>query len=456
VKQISADTEIKLIFALCNGDLSVKTSILSTITVEHFGYSPTREVFERVLVLLKAGKNIPATSTLKEDTALSEKSQELLGAKKTVVGKNELQDLLDTAESYRKVRLLFSCANNIVENLKGKEKVDIESVIQESMDTLANAKTGSKFDNLVLGDKDNSEEAFDRILNGKVHVIPTGMKVYDSINGGYFKGFYVTIASNSGGGKSTLALQQAVYMMSQGFKVAYVGLEMGSDEYLERICSYLCRINYDHIRLKKLTERQKRHILKVKENFSTLGKTEKSNLTIVKPQDFTTFTSVMYSLAPKGFDVIFIDYPALLKQEDVNMPQWQALQQMSAQGKMFADKYNCVIVGLAQLDMDKERVKYSTAIIDNSSLVIQWNYGKEQKENKVVTMEMTKARNQVALTWDMKTEFEYCSFADLDSEDETLEDNSDKVKEAKSKYREQKKSNKPKANYNEDDLLDSD
>lgn len=71
----------------------------------------------------------------------------------------------------------------------------------------------------------------------------------------------VTIGSNSGVGKSLLALQGAVYnSIHRGMPVGYVSIEMNMSQYFDRLFSHVGKVNMDGFRSAQFTEQEYKQI----------------------------------------------------------------------------------------------------------------------------------------------------------------------------------------------------
>jgi replicative DNA helicase len=284
-------------------------------------------------------------------------------------------------------------------------------------------------------------------------VIPTGFKTFDNVNGGFFRGSLVILASSSGGGKSLTANQLALNQARLGYKVALVPLEMTESETYARTMANLSRMSSTDINLKRLATGERdaiwRKMRKLDREIATAG----GRYTIYKPREDLTIEELMASIHSLASDVIYVDYISLLKGAD-GEDQWRKLGQIARFCKIYAENHNKVVVLLCQLSEDG-RVRYSQAIKEHASLAWTWVATKDAREKGYMNVELLKARNQVMSPFTLKVDYAHMSVTDLDpSELQTItEENQRKERQTSKSPKESFTPSKKSSESDESDYL---
>ncbi len=73
--------------------------------------------------------------------------------------------------------------------------------------------------------------------------LPTGLTDFDRRTGGLKAGQFIVIAAQTGGGKSTLALNWTNHALENGIGVAMFSIEIDRDELMDNLVSLRCRVN---------------------------------------------------------------------------------------------------------------------------------------------------------------------------------------------------------------------
>ena len=445
MKVVSPVLEKKVVHSLCNGSTKLKSKLLRKMTPKHFGYPPTKEIYKKIMTLIKKGKKIPKAKVLSEDITFSEEAQLLLSKKVPILKSSDIDTVVTSLDDYRKLRLLYRGMKKTITYLKGssEDEKDVDEVLSNVEKIIGEARQSSLVHLSHAGANDNSKVNLKRILDKDITFIPTGIQQFDDVNGGLFRGSLLTIAASSSGGKTALALQLAINAyIKQGINVCYISLEMDEDELWARTYANLCRIDHDIIKLKRFTAKQANYMKKVREKFVEVGKKRGKTFTLFCPQHDMTYSELMLQVEPYNYDMIILDYVNLVKPDSFSMQQAQQLGDLARQGKLYASSHNCISVFLAQLNKEDD-VKYSGAIFEHSTMVWKWRYGDKARETHIVDVQVAKARNQrvqINPPLKLKEEFQFMSFTD--ASDAEI-DSSSGVRTA---------SDSDKMEYDEDDL----
>lgn len=430
MKLYSNKHEIRAILTILDSPEPVSAFLLGKLKNSFFGYDPAKEVYKRLMNLLKSGKKLPSRDLLKDDPALSEAARNLLASTMEPLDNGDhAAMLLKVLSDYRRIRSIHNGVSEITELFKND---DVESsVLDEAVRMLdSHVKDALVSDDAneirTVGFGSNSKKMIDRILDPtRKKFIPTGIPAFDNRNGGWSRGSLITLAANSGGGKSVLALQLAVNMFRAGHKVAYVSMEMSEEEVYERLVSNISGIEFTKVLLKKVSMQQEKVIRKAWKKFDRVPAEGEDGsdkfFKIWVPTTSVSLSNVINTLAPFKPDVVFVDMINLLEPEDKKVQQQaQQLGDMTRYGKIAANSLGIVLVLLAQLN-EEDKVKYSRAIVENSNNVWTWFLGEKEKETHFFTVKQSKARNQETFDIPMVEDLAHMSISGRDPEEETTE-----------------------------------
>jgi replicative DNA helicase len=419
MKLWSTKHEIRALITVLDAEEDVSSFLLGKLKPAHFGYDPTKEIFQRLRNLIKSGKSLPSRNLLKDDPALSDSARNVLASKLNPLDNgNDASSLLQVLNDYRRIRSVYEGSQETVRILKSQD-VDSDKLdaIIKKLDKCVKKALTSDHDNIqAIGTGSTSRPILDSILDPtRRKFIPTGIPMFDAQNGGWSRGSLVTLAANSGGGKSVMALQVAINQYRAGYKVVYVSMEMSTEEVYERIVSNVTCIDFSQILLKKLTIKQEKLIRRKWKEFESIGKDANTFFKVWVPTEGVSLSNIINTISPLKPDIIYIDMINLLDPEDkTNQNQAQNLGESSRYAKIAANATGAVVVLLAQLN-EEDKVKYARAIVENSNNVWSWFMGDKEKETHFFTIKQTKARNQKTFDVFMVEDFAHMSLSGRDS-----------------------------------------
>ena len=173
----------------------------------------------------------------------------------------------------------------------------------------------------------------------------------DNIVGGIFETDFWIIASRTGIGKTTLALNIAQNISSNGVPVCFISLEMGKEQIFEKMVCAQSRINYDNIINNKLSNNE---ISKVSNSIAKLYKypvyiNDSTGGNIVNILNY-----LINLKKEKDVKLIVIDYLQLLISDNGKENRNNELSEISRLIKTFSLEYRTPIIGLAQLNRQIE------------------------------------------------------------------------------------------------------
>jgi replicative DNA helicase len=413
MKLFDSMVELQLVRTICDTDQ--KALIFSKITTEYFGYTPALEVFNRIVVFLHSGKQVPTSEILKNDLALSEEARAGISNPvfRPFLGEADIETACAILAKYRKARIILTAATNAVEILKQKDP-DVDGVVSEMESILQKCHSGLAKNEMMHYSKVNLESLKSEINKDLDRVdtdcIPTGFGKFDRETGGFRRKQVIAMASTPGGGKSAMALQMMISQYLMGFNVCLVSYEMDELEIRYRLLSNCSLVNHRDINLKRLSARQRQII---NERFDELitGTHGNNRLTIWTPERELNVPEIALELKPYGYDVIYIDYLSLLKQAP-GKQLWEVLGDHARAAKLAANNLNAAMVVLAQYDDQENKIKYSKAIIANSNFVWAWEHGQKEKESGIIEVKQLKARGADTYSFYLQKDFKVFKFMD--------------------------------------------
>jgi len=388
---------------------------LAKLDETHFHYGPTQEAFTRIRSIVKGSGRIPNYQEICSDPALEEDSRKALHSndQKRIKSDKDLSSLFRGLDKYRKLRGLYFTSEDILKTLKSS-KIDVEDVLDTASHNLSNVRSRTELqkDIFHLGRQNNTASLIKKMLDGSPpEVIPTGFETFDRVNGGFFPGSLVVIASTSGGGKSTLGNQMLINMSLLGYDTVIVPLEMTEEEMMARIAAERSGIDITKILRKQLTYNEKRVVKKSMKRFIMQLKKADSRYSIFAPEEDMAGEDVLMMLQPYGYHVEIIDYINLLKgvsDED----SWRQLSNVARFCKNHARITKKVIILIAQLN-DEGRVKYSRGVMEHANNCLIWSYTDENRESGIIDIRQPKARNQIPFSFQLHHDFSKMQIRDL-------------------------------------------
>lgn len=415
MKLLNVTLELKAIRTICSRSPRISGTMLASVDSSFFYYDATNEAFNRIQSLVRASGEIPTYEEICVDPVISENHRQILAKKKKKPAKDKssVVRLSSKLDSYRKLRGLYFNAEYTLKQLKN-DKIDPYKLLEKNTDNLSRIRTKLSSNELThVGTGNNSSSLVkDYLDDKKPNLIPTGFEAFDNKNGGLPVGL-TTIASTSGGGKSTLGNQLLINMSRLGYNCCIVPLEMTKSETMARILAERSGIDITKILRKKLTEREKKKIKRVYSKFVKELKKQGSRYSIFEPEEDMYIEEILTLLKPYGFDVIIIDYVNLLKGMD-SEDEWRKLREASRFCKVYSKINNNRIILVAQLK-DDGKIKYSGGITENSNNCWVWNYTDESRETGILSIRQLKARNQDPFPFELKGDFSTMRIRDVNA-----------------------------------------
>ena len=407
LKLTSPKAELAVLRGMCSKDKKVAGALLANVDESYFHSPESVEVYEIVKRVMSETGESPSYRLLIEDPDLSKEAREhFRESQPTIQSTADAKKGVNVLEKYRKRRGLYNLAADIATQLKAP-KVDTEAILHRSATAInvIRAKKATNDSFLHFGKNNNSMKVVDSILyeDRSEDIIPTGIEAFDDVAGGLYRGGMMTIAANSGGGKSIMANALAKNLAERGYKVIVVPLEMSKQEMTTRLMANVTNTDFSDIWQQKLATGDRDRVRKKFKKWLRKVKEAGGCYTIYKPEQDETIEEVFAACSAYDVDVRIIDYISLLKGVDGD-DQVRALGQVARYGKINAENTGCTNVLLCQLN-DEGKIKYSRAITEHSSLSWVWNATAESKETGVTKIEQPKSRNSLSYPFYVKIEY---------------------------------------------------
>lgn len=375
-----------------------RTLWLGKLNKDHFHTPVMRQAFDRITTLARKRFQIVSWKSLVEDPSLDEDIREILAEtkEKACAKRSQMRDTVDTLEEFRKIRVMRDVANTIYESLEGTS-VDADKLLNTVTQqfTKATAAKHQDVSFLRFGKDANSREITERICRNETSPrIKTGLKAYDDANGGFPDTGVVFLAATTSGGKSAVAMNIALQMfIKQHLSVFRVSLEMQEIQETQRMYSHLTGIPLKRFKHGQLTAEDNRKIFAIEKMLAKHGEKYGIHQTIHCPKGGLSMEETLQLAKPFGYKIIVIDYIGLLN-EDTGKDQWKSLMDAARIAKNYTQETGALVILLAQLDDEKESMRYSKGMKEHADVVIQWNYTRpESREVRLIPMFVSKDRD---------------------------------------------------------------
>jgi replicative DNA helicase len=204
-KLYSAKTEAIAIRALCSRDTTVAGYVFSMVDEGYFYNKEAVEAYRKIHTSITRKGTPPAFRLLCEDVSLSEDARSFISNADTAIkGLSQAEQLVTTLDKYRKTRGMYKLAAGILNKLEGSS-IDVDSTLEMISRRVAKISTKRSLEDTIwhIGRDSNIRSIIEELLYGENNdnVIPTGLKTFDTVNGGFFRSALVVVGGSSGAGK---------------------------------------------------------------------------------------------------------------------------------------------------------------------------------------------------------------------------------------------------------------
>jgi hypothetical protein len=444
---------------MTNQRVMASSAILSSVDESFFHYEPCKAAYKRIRKVAETRSRILGYDDLLEDPTLDEEFRDVLreDKKKSAKSIKEAEALVEQLDHYRKARIVYDGSKKAIEALKGS-KVDTEELIEDLAGAVAQARSkemlADKFH--TLGKDGNAAGLLDRVLDPSTEKLyKTGYTEFDNRNGGVpTEGVWI-LAGTTSGGKSVLRMNLCDYMYrNNNLDVLTVSMEMNEEKEYRRLVSAISGVPLWKIAKGQLDDKDRETIRIAWKKFHKHGKKNNCRYTVFSPTRGLTAEQCFMLIKPFGYRVVAIDYVSLFEGVDV-ADQWKTLSAIARQAKIFSAENKCLVILLAQLDSDDDRIRYSKGMLEHADACWTWNYSKpEQRELHEIPIQQRKARDQELFPFPLKEEFHIMRVSNPDNAEQRAENPPEEEEDEEtstSKKGNKNKSNKKKSS-NDDEI----
>lgn len=431
MKLVNPGAEIRVLKTICDGHPKLASRILTSVGDNSFYHEPAKEAWFRLRALLKSHGEIPSWADLCADPAVSEANRSILvkdpQKPMRIAAEDKVNSTLRTIERYRQLRGLLEMAQEVIDTVED-EQADIEKLMDVAGEHLLNVRTNAnaKARLLHFGRGNNTTQLMKQLLNGKnATVVPTGYKAFDSVNGGILLGSLFVLAANTGGGKSTMAINLAHNMTLASEDVCIVPLEMTAEQMTARLVGLRAELDVGKVSAHKLARGEKKKAVGSYKDYVGDLKKKDTRLTVFEPEEDMSIEEILMMLKPYKYRVIIIDYISLLRGADDD-DQAKKLGAIARFAKVFAKNNNCIVVLLAQLDDQTKNIRYARAIREHANNAWFWFVSPEEADESILDIRQMKARNQKRFNFELLSYNKTMLITDVDEAHREQAQNTDR------------------------------
>lgn len=410
--------EMKVLRTATDGDARMRGYILPLLKELHFSSAQTQGLFRRIIHLQTTGNTIPVWTDLMHDPGVRPDTRKVMASMsvKPHSTKQRVDSTLAILERLRKVRMLYELGSNLEKGLDDEE-VDPDAIlaqIQKDITLVGSHAVQTRI--TKIGKGSNLDAVLDNIFNNNgLRRIPTGIDAFDQRNVGFVNDGVVILAASTGGGKSALLDQILNHMANLGASVATLPLEMDAEENITRGIARETGVSMTDLidPQKRMTKRERILARKKFKRYSRRMAKRGGSVTVIEPGFSATIENVLAFVDPLDFNVIGIDYVALL--DGVNGDdQWRALSNAVAYAKRFASRPHkkTLIIFAAQIT-DEDKLKQSKSMADHCTNVWRWRVDDQIREDGIVVVHQDKCRGGAVFDIPIGLDFEHMHFSNL-------------------------------------------
>jgi len=394
-------TEKLLINGVCNcPDVNMRHRRFQELRQHHFGTQIGRDTFDYIADMVAEGKKIPTLRYLIQMPGFSPSAQTAWSTVTSgFVADVNFDASVETAQAYAENRELLSLYENIAGYLR-QDKLASKAAKQRML--VALSQTSAQ---LMGADRDRIVElqpgdcAADAAVHSALNPAPnSGIKLgwpgFDDATGGLMPGQVMLLTANTGGCKSTLAINVATNMYLAGYRSAYLTYEMNELEILSRIVSRVTRTEYADIRAGRLGAKQRLAIeTAYRERLRDAGPAS-ARLSIVVPIGDKSIRASLVNIAGRGEQVVIIDHATAAGTDKGRGKESreEKLTEDTRQLKRWAEDQHCAVILLAQLNAEGSTM-YSKGIEHNVNYRLSWKVDAAAKQDGYVAAVWEKGRD---------------------------------------------------------------
>lgn len=271
-------------------------------------------------------------------------------------------------------RELLKIANDLYNGTTVDEMVEI---INSHLETVYKSNIVKDIDICVP-----YEDYLQDLFNDKTEQgFKTDLYALDEVLGNLQRGRLITIFARSGIGKSTFAIQMALNLALNNYRVIYGSGEMSVTEVFNKMIASKLNINYSDLNKKNISETEKENISRF------MPVLLNSKFYITNEIDIKKlFSEIKLYKLKNGLDVVFIDYVNKYIGTTKGLTLTEKIGQVTSQLKDLALKENICVVMLAQANRKVDTNNSDTITDKLNSSDIQDSARIEQDSDQVVAL----------------------------------------------------------------------
>lgn len=414
-------SELRAVVSICELSEEPKAELMARLTANHFGNIDVNEMFSRLLVYAAHGKTIPTLRLLRGDPTLSDEARAMLDGvdeQHVVSGAAEMEALIELLEQYRQLRVMRRGIEDAFKELDKKGIDVIGSMKDKVRMTLLDADQASEDTVLRLGVGNNTTALARRIITAdRPTCLPTGFVGFDRPCIGLDRKEMLTIAANSGGGKSVMAAQMALnFTEFHKADTIVINYELPEEQYYERLWSNRSGIPYARIRDKSWNQEEKKIALLARRAHEGQLMRDGVRLDIRMVTKTLPIQKLKLLLKPMRYRVVIIDYLGLLTSDVKGRSQQEELSDLARECKWLATETDSTVVLVAQADKDERKIKYSQGIFQHSAAVWLWIVDDPERQTGRTEVKGLKMRSAEPSDWFIHTDLAHMRITDWDAD----------------------------------------
>lgn len=432
------ELELQAIKTILTPSSDWATKVYSVCKPEFFHQSTTNTIFTRLQAMMETSKSfeLPTLDFVLSDSKISPTIRQTFrdamegedgeDPVAIVQSQGDYDLLIQGLSSLAKARAVYQATNKATQDLL--ESSEPTTFIKQVTNQLGESLFNLDYDDELLaqitmgkGYNQSAEDAFSRIVNGSFSdmKIKTGFAEFDDRTGGFFRTNLVIVGGSSGGGKSLLSVNLLERQYKLGYNVVLASYEMTDEEVLIRLISCISEVDMNKVQNNKLILPEMAQCTAAWREFNLKGYERGNSYHILAPKNETTVPEIGFRVRSMKPDVLILDYINLLASSSgSDEAQWQALGNIAREAKLLANKLNCVVILLAQID-DTYNLRYSKGIKDHANFVMGFVRDEEALNQRKICIHQMKARNSPLYNFDLGERFDIAQFRDPGQTDRT-------------------------------------
>lgn len=190
-----------------------------------------------------------------------------------------------------------------------------------------------------------------RANRGRLTGIPSGFRTLDAHTDGFQNSEFIVIGARPSVGKTAIALNMALNMIQEGYKVGLFSIEMASHLLMYRLISVMKMLDASLLKTGALVQEQMDTIV------SAANELYNMPLYICDTPDMPIGKLTAYAQRMKsecGAQIIFVDYITLIQSDEKYLPRHEQVSGISRKLKALSRNLEVPVVACSQLKREVE------------------------------------------------------------------------------------------------------